>query len=569
MTRYLILFSLLTLPTLAQHDDDADPPPSGIVILPAAAQPGATTALTFHGITGSPLALWTSFSAEPSALAQDGTKIHCQLKVPATTPVGIGAVRLLTTAGVGPLQLFMIDDLPNLTRRGKNTTAGTAQAIPSPCAIDGATEPIAADFYRITGKKGQRLSVEAVAQRLGSRLDPVLRLLDAATGRELAYNDDAPGAGSDARFSLTLPADADYIIELHDTSYDGGPDYRYHLRVGDFPIAVAAFPVAAKRGSEARFTLEGPGLGPLDPVKATLPADAPRRSLSFKYPGGISSGFVSIYADALDETAPPKKQLTSQDPFRITIPAAISGRLTKPGSRDYYSFEAKKGDKFTFHARTRLIGSPSDLSIRVQKPDGTTLAQTKPYEAKAADKKGFAPPPPTDDDSLDITTPDDGVYRFYVDDITRTGGPGFVYHIDLERAGPGFTLSIDTDKLETPAKLKVTCIRRNYDGAITLSLPGAEPKLELKNAIIPAGKNEIELEIKASAAAAPALIAVRVIGTAKIGEHEVTSTANSRPVLRKLFPRLPNPPAELDGLIAIGVRPPAAPATTRAAANAP
>ena len=61
------------------------------------------------------------------------------------------------------------------------------------------------DFFRIAVAAGQRVSFEVLGRRLGSGLDPVLRLRDSA-GRELpgAYSDDAPGLQTDARLTHTF-----------------------------------------------------------------------------------------------------------------------------------------------------------------------------------------------------------------------------------------------------------------------------------------------------------------------------------------------------------------------------
>src|SRR5205823_1772361 len=83
------------------------------------------------------------------------------------------------------LQLPMIDDLPTVARAAGPLPLDHPQEISPPIAIDGATESFAADCFAFTAQKGQRISIDAVAGRLGSKLDPVLRLLDSA-GRELA-----------------------------------------------------------------------------------------------------------------------------------------------------------------------------------------------------------------------------------------------------------------------------------------------------------------------------------------------------------------------------------------------
>src|SRR5205823_11143911 len=99
----------------------------------------------------------------------------------------------------------------------------------------------ASDFFKFTARKGQRLTFEVVAQRLGSALDPLIRLLD-VKGRELVFCEDTPGAGVDCRFEYRFAKAGEYRLELRDSRYDGGSQYRYRLRVGDFPLERTPLP---------------------------------------------------------------------------------------------------------------------------------------------------------------------------------------------------------------------------------------------------------------------------------------------------------------------------------------
>jgi len=201
-------------------------------IIPAAAAPGKSTEVTFFGKNlGGATELWTSFPCEAVLARPNGEneketgKVTFRLTPAPETQVGIGAVRLATTNGISSLHLFMIDDLPGIAAVGTNKTIAAAQELRPPIAVDGATEPLSFDYFKFAASKGQRVTVDVVAARLGSALDPVVRLLD-AKGRELVYCDDEPGAGPDSRFVFKAPAAGDYVIELRDANYQGGASYR-------------------------------------------------------------------------------------------------------------------------------------------------------------------------------------------------------------------------------------------------------------------------------------------------------------------------------------------------------
>ena len=61
------------------------------------------------------------------------------------------------------LRLVMIDDLPSFPKAGTNKTIGSAQRLKLPLAVDGQTDELACDYYQFDAKKGQRVSVEVVA----------------------------------------------------------------------------------------------------------------------------------------------------------------------------------------------------------------------------------------------------------------------------------------------------------------------------------------------------------------------------------------------------------------------
>src|SRR5205807_6243274 len=69
--------------------------------VPSAVVPGKTTEVTFFGPgLGDPIGLWTSFPAEVQAV-HDETEdrgVKYRLTVQPDVPVGIGAVRLITSA---------------------------------------------------------------------------------------------------------------------------------------------------------------------------------------------------------------------------------------------------------------------------------------------------------------------------------------------------------------------------------------------------------------------------------------------------------------------------------------
>lgn len=519
--------------------------PSLTHTVPAALAPGRTGEITFLGanLVGA-TNLWMSLGTNViSTHASNPGAAQFRITIPADAPVGIHAARVASVNGISSPVLFMVDDLPGLADGGTNTSAASAQPLAGPVAVDGAVVALGRKYFRFSAKAGERLAIEVVAQRLGSKLDPVLRLLD-LRGRELAFCDDESGLGGDCRLAHVFAASGDFLIELRDINFGGGSDYRFRLRVGDFPLASLAFPAAVKAGTTATFAFVGPQVDRLQPVTATAPTNATRLALSAKFPGGKSSAFVSaLVTDTAEFTeAEPNDSAESATPF--TLPAGLNGCFHRPKDRDFWKFDAKQGQRVLFNAQTRSIASASEVMLQLRDTKGTAIASSSPNDAGEG--------------SVTNTIPADGTYFLVVDELIRRGGSQHAYRIEATLLGPGFTLDTEVEKVEaTPGgsfNVKVSVTRNDFTGLIALTVPGLSD-VQLTDAVIKERATNATLKVTLPTSAVPgSLTQFRIVGKALLGEREVQSVVRTTPALRKLFPSLTTPPRELEGFIALGVK---------------
>ena len=159
---------------------DADPPQINHM-QPGAAIPGQTLNVTVFGQRlDQPTMLWTSFPAKVELAAgidgnaADPERVTYRLTVPRQAQVGVGAMRLITRKGASNLKLFMLDDLPSVNGNGSHHSRQEAQPLTLPVAVDSACDALKSDYYRFSAAAGQQISLEVVAQRLASPLDPVV-----------------------------------------------------------------------------------------------------------------------------------------------------------------------------------------------------------------------------------------------------------------------------------------------------------------------------------------------------------------------------------------------------------
>lgn len=515
---------------------------------PMALVPGQATELTLLGDKlDAPMQIWTSFPATAEWLPNGSTPqaYKCKLTLDASIPVGIGGVVIGNATGVSDPLYVLIDDLATVADNANNHSRETAQTIELPVAIDGSSEGTAYDFYKFVGKSGQRVSVELVAGRLGSPFDGVIRLLDAA-GRELVFVDDDPGLGADCRFAYEVKADGEYTLEVHDNKYGGG---RYRLRVGDFPLVTTAYPLGGRRGSTTQIGFAGPMAAGADAVLLTVGHEMPggQRGVGARFPGGKSSGIATLVASDQPEVAEVEPNNTPETATAVMTPCAISGQFDAGGDTDLFQFLASSGQRLTFHAISRSLGSPSVLVLRLLKSDGSLQAES--------------PLGGNEEETLTVVIPETGTYRLAVEDIFKRGGAGDTYRVDIE-AGNTFALTMKNDanskdKLVVPVgdgavTIDVQCSRYGYEGPIRLRLENGG-SIQLLNDVIP----EKAAEVKTTLVLPPdlpagQLRAMRIVGTALVEGREVVRTVRTAPLVRTKLPSLSYPPAWRDGLLMLG-----------------
>lgn len=531
-------------------------PPTIKTILPLAAAPGKITEVVIEGrhlekVTG----LWTTFDSKISLIEgekREGNRLRLRIDIPPETPVGIGAIRATGPGGLSNLALFLIDDLAARSPGANNTSVESASAIEPPCAIDSRTAADRRSYYSFKARAGQRLSFEVMAQRIGSQLDPILRILD-HSGREVAFNDDS--AGADSQLAWRCEKEGEYLIELRDVIYRGGDDFTYRLRAGDFPLVSAPYPMRAEQEKSTKISIAGPDCAGVEPRDVQLPGGSSGRafSLGARFPGGASSSFVTLLSSDLPELLEEEPNNRAESAGALQPPCAINGRFANEGDRDFYRIAGKKGTRLVIRGETRHSGSPTDLYLRLEKPGGGKIAEAEdrsydPGKDKEKGKNYYF-----EEGVLNYTFPEDGRVILMVEDLIRRGGPEHVYRIEVRRGQGGFSLELaETLYSSAPGgdlKVKVRCRRNGYDGPIELVAEGLPGGTKPGKARIGKGKDSAELKITLEKDLQPGSLGTfRIFGTTADGEKAFRVEARTREALRRTFPRLFHPPRALDGL---------------------
>ena len=454
-------------------------------MLPRGLQVGATTMLTFEGagLNGQSKIIST-LPILRQELQQGVTDRRVQIAVTldSATPPGFYQLYLATAGGISPPLGIAVDNLPQVP--------ASDEAPLLPVALHGSLTGSGLLRTKIAAKAGQRLALEVEARRLGSALNPVLRLYD-ARHVQLAWSQGLAALSGDARIDLRLPADGTYTVELHDALFRGANPGFYRLKLGDFHYADLVYPVGIQRGTQAN--LEFPGASFPAGVSVALDAVTADPVIPAAWPAGlhVTGGHPRVYISDLPELT--ETAVTGKDLQQAPVPVAISGRLLAAGEEDRYRLEVAPGMKLRVDVLAGRLGSPLDGVLTVYNVQGRQLATNDDR-------------PETTDPGLDFTVPPQAkAVVLALKDLHGRGGPDAVYRVVVQAADqPDFKLSLAEDRIEVPqngpALLHVKAQRSNYNGPIKLSLADVSSELQLSSAEIPAGISNVLVTLSGNAA---------------------------------------------------------------------
>ena len=209
---------------------------------------------------------------------------------------------------------------PETRETEPNDTLATANKVSVPIAVNGRIDRDGdPDYFRFTAGAGQVLAIETQARRLGSPVDTMMYLLNAA-GQELARNDETvdpdPALAlqthqADSRLIYTSPAAGEYVVRIKNLQPGGGNEYGYRLLIGpprpDFFLQVTPDNPRMTRGDTTTLTVKAvrvDGFGGEVALRAenlppgylasaaTIPAGQESARLTITAPAKAGTGFV-------------------------------------------------------------------------------------------------------------------------------------------------------------------------------------------------------------------------------------------------------------------------------------
>ena len=479
------------------------------------------------------------------------------VEIDADAAPGLYPLRAVTEDGLSNALLFRVDTLPEAAesdlrsgaRAAPRPAAGRARDASRPDAGDAADASRAAaggaadaplveelpvvvngtldgaerDRYRFRAPAGERIVLEVEARRVGSAIDPVLRLLD-GDGREIAFNQEGPGIDVDARLDWQPPEAGEYVVEVHDARFSDQRRNFYRLkliRAADYDYAEAIFPLGARRGEETRFELSGgtvatgretAGAG-ADDRRASAAATTARETSHAATTGSAVSAartvtYTASTAGRFDVVGPATGGAAESAalPFPVVVgshpevlesetpadevldtPVVVNGRIDSAGEADRYRIAARPGEKLLVEIQAAALGA-SDLFgvLTVTTPDGEYLASSGDDIPDPDTFRLLSPTATSFDPWVLVETPE-GTHELHVsvEDLVGRGGPRFGYRLTATANGPDFELRLSTAELTlnggASKPIDVGVVRRGYLGPIRLYVEEPPPGIEARD----------------------------------------------------------------------------------------
>lgn len=514
MSRSALLISILALGVMGGPVSAGTPTIEAVH--PGVGQRGSEFTITFTGARltdAQELMFYRSGLACKKVVAEDENTVRATLTAAATCPLGEHAFRLRTKGGASELRTISISPFPVIVEVEPNDTRDKAQRLKLNTTLAGVVESGDTDTVAVELKKGQRLSAEVEAIRLGG--DTVVDLalaVHAPDGKMLAAADDNSLFHQDPFATVLAPADGFYTITITDTNHGGGENHRYALHIGSFIRPNTIYPVGGQAGTEISLQLLG------DPVgEVTQKIALPRAGIPFEfYPSDGLTSAPTAHPFRVSDCPNVFEVEPNNDPARLSgtsskWPIAFNGIIGQKGDVDFYRFTAKKGDSLQAEVFAYRVGSPLDSVVNVYDPTGRLLVSGDDDE--------------THDSKVRFTAPSDGEYMIRVTDKRGQGGPGFVYRVEIEQPTPGLAVFMPIAERKSQAKQVIAVPRGNrvttflavrrdgLNGEVKLSTGTLPIGVTLDAATIPAGDYLVPVTFSATADAPLGGKLVDVAGT--------------------------------------------------------
>ncbi|HET6246523.1 MAG TPA: hypothetical protein VFE47_02405 [Tepidisphaeraceae bacterium] len=314
------------------------------------------------------------------------------------------SVRARASAGASNAMKVDVNELPPFVDEKPAHAAKEANVVSLPVDISGRIDASGDEnYFKFHVARKQSITIESIARRLGSPVDPLLTLRN-SNGDPMQTADGS--AGPDANITRDLDP-GDYIVSIRDLFFNGGPRYAYRLQLRpgttsraaaqDFSIRFLPDTVRVSRGGNAAIFVDvrrvGDFKGDVTVALEDLPAgvSCPPLVMSEKLPG--ASGILVLSA-APDAAA-------GSFPIRLRASAAIGSNFVSHEGMPVFSgrdvdqafvtvlesapFNIEAAPTFSAERVTKLVAEGDALAAKLAAANPQRDAAQAEWEKKMAE----------------------------------------------------------------------------------------------------------------------------------------------------------------------------------------
>lgn len=420
----------------------------------------------------------------------DNGNIKATFKIAPDAEFGPHRFRIRTNTGITDLRTFFVGPFPSIDEKEPNSEFQTPQAVPMNSTLVGVIDNEDVDFFVVEAKKGDRITAEAEAWRLGiSMFDVYVAILNEARF-ELSSSDDSALVYQDGIASIIAPEDGKYIVQIRDSSYGGNGSCLYRMHVGNYPRPMGSVPAGGKPGEVVKMKFVGDVTGDFE-QDVTLPGSILETATVLAQDAhGIAPSPNFIRINDLTNTNEVEPNDTYENATRFPGAGALNGVINKPGDYDRFLFPAKKGETYDVRVYARRLRSALDSVLDVHAVKGE---KGESVAGIAGNDDNGSP-----DSYIRFSAAEDGNYGIQIGDHLKNGGPGYFYRVEVTPVKPKLTLSpAEFVQFNAPVvaiprgnryPLMINVARADFGGlvklrgeglpaGVTLESPGAHPSL--------------------------------------------------------------------------------------------
>ncbi len=509
------------------------------------------------------------------------------VNIAANVPPGLYDVCCQGKYGLSNRKSFVISTIPEFIEIEPNggndvpvweekdgVRTNAAQEITLPVTVNGQSSGGPdVDWYRFAGQAGQRLLLDGHCRRIDSRMELAVTLY---TETGVIAGESRTGHAGDSIIDITLPSNGWYFVKVHDTLFAQGPSYVYRLTIGALPYLDFVFPPTALPGSNEEFILYGRNLPggqpspyqlegrPLEQltVRIPVPGDIVGKltysSIVPPHQAGMdgmeyrvtNNGFQSNPVLITPATAPLVREEADNNspnaPQKLTLPCEVVGTFYPQRDVDWYAFDAKKDDIWSFDVYAHRLGQPADPALLIQRvsADDKGVPQItdvvflddlpEPNFNNRSGRHEFDER--SSDPSYQFKAPADGTYRILLKDSVSAvkSDPRLVYRLAIRKPQPDFRVvaipggATGSLMLRKGGRevVRVTAFRQDeFAGEIRVSATGLPEGVTTEDIIIGPGNHYGTLILTASDAAPMNIATLQVSAKATINNAEVVRIA--------------------------------------------